>query len=100
MIQSLSRVVGLKISYANLIELFDKYKSVERWGRLFNAKMLIGVGRRQVEVRDFSVEERLRRPIADSPHIFRLVPQKHFASYLGMKPEAFSRMRKAYLRKQ
>ncbi len=97
-IQALSKVQGLKISYADLMAMFDAYKSVERWGRLFNAQILIGMGRRQVEVRDFSAEERFRRLHTDSPHIFQLVPQKHLASYLGMTPETFSRMRKEYFK--
>ncbi|UXP32717.1 Crp/Fnr family transcriptional regulator [Reichenbachiella agarivorans] len=98
-IEALSDVVGLRISYVDLMAMYDAYKSVERWGRLFNAKILIGMGRRQVEIRDFSAEERFERLMRDSPHIFQLVPQKHLASYLGMAPETFSRMRKSSMTK-
>jgi len=76
------------------MEMFDIYKSVERWGRMFNANMLVGMSRRQLEVRNFSAEERYDRLFNQSPHIFQLVSQKHLASYLGMTPETFSRMRK------
>lgn len=94
-IQALTDCEILKISYGDLMEMFDRYKSVERWGRIFNANILIGIGKRQVEVRSFSAEERFDRLFNQSPHIFQLVPQKHLASYLGMTPETFSRMRKA-----
>lgn len=93
-IEALSDVSGLKISFRNLMYMYDRYKSVERWGRKFNERILIGMGRRQVEVRDYSAEERFERLMRDSPHIFQKVPQKHLASYLGMTPETFSRMRK------
>lgn len=93
-IQALTDCDMLKISYQDLMEMFDRYKSVERWGRIFNANILIGIGKRQVEVRSFSAEERFDRLFNQSPHIFQLVPQKHLASYLGMTPETFSRMRK------
>lgn len=84
----------LRISFNDLMSQFDKYKNVERWGRIFNANILIGMGRRQVEVRSFSAEEKFDRLMEQSPHIFQLVPQKYLASYLGMTPETFSRMRK------
>lgn len=92
-IQALTNVVGLRITYQDLMAMFDQYKSVERWGRIFNAQILIGMGRRQVEVRNYSAEERFDRLFNQSPHIFQLVPQKHLASYLGMTPETFSRLR-------
>ena len=93
-IQALTDGEILKISFSDMMEMFDHYKSVERWGRIFNANILIGIGKRQIEVRSFSAEERFDRLFQQSPHIFQLVPQKHLASYLGMTPETFSRMRK------
>ncbi|ELR72955.1 cAMP-binding protein [Fulvivirga imtechensis AK7] len=84
----------LRISYTDLMAMFDKYKSAERWGRIFNANILIGMARRQLEVRSFSAEERFERLATQSPHILQLVPQKYLASYLGMTPETFSRLRK------
>lgn len=94
-IHSLTNVSLLRIRYEDLMLMFDSYKSVERWGRVFNAQILIGMGRRQVEVRSFSAEERFDRLFNQSPHIFQLVSQKHLASYVGMTPETFSRLRKA-----
>lgn len=96
-IQAIVDTDYLRISFSDMMEMYDKYKSIERWGRVFNAKMLIGMGKRQVESRNYSVEERFDRLFMQSPHIFQLVPQKHLASYLGMTPETFSRLRRLKL---
>jgi len=98
-LETITEVQMLRIHFNDLMQLFDQYKSMERWGRIFNANALIAMARRQVEVRAYSAEEKFERLATDSPHIFQLVPQKHLASYLGMTPETFSRLRKLRLKK-
>lgn len=96
-LQSITESEVLYIEFMDMMELFDKYKSIERWGRLFNAKMLIAMARRQMEARSYTAEEKFQRLFNQSPHIFQLVPLKYLASYLGMTPETLSRMRKKML---
>lgn len=98
-IQAISDADLLRIHYTDLMKLYDKYKCMERWGKIFNSNILIGMARRQVEARSYSAEEKFERLAKDSPHIFQLVSQKHLASYLGMTPETFSRLRKQRLKK-
>jgi CRP/FNR family transcriptional regulator, anaerobic regulatory protein len=93
-VQALSKCLLLKISREDLMAQFDAYKSIERWGRLFNAEILIGMAKRQIESRSYSAEEKFNRLLEQSPHIMQIVPQKHLASYLGMTAETFSRLRK------
>ncbi|UII28190.1 Crp/Fnr family transcriptional regulator [Fulvivirga maritima] len=93
-LQAITDTRLLRISHSDLMDMFDQYKSVERWGRMFNAKILIGMSRRQLEVRSYTAEEKFERLMSQSPHIFQLVPQKYLASYLGMTPETLSRLRK------
>lgn len=92
-IQAITNCSLLRISYQNLMHQFDELKSIERFGRQFNAKILIDMAKRQLESRSFSAEEKYKRLLTQSPHILQLVPQKHLASYLGMTPETFSRLR-------
>lgn len=93
-LQAITDCQIIRIHYTDLMDQIDKHRSIERWNRKFNAEMLIGVSRRQVEARSFSAEEKFKRLMDNSPHIFQLVPQKHLASYLGMTPETLSRLRK------
>lgn len=93
-LETLSPVCGLRINHDKLMALYDDYKIFERWGRLFNEMILTGFDIFVKSLLADSAEERFNRLMTQSPHVFQLIPQKHLASYLGMTPETFSRMRK------
>ncbi|MFY0594063.1 Crp/Fnr family transcriptional regulator [Roseivirga sp.] len=93
-LETISKSKGLKISYKDLMQLLDNYKLMERWMRLFYQKVLVGFGIFTKSMLADSAEEKYNRLIKQSPHVVQLIPQKHLASYLGMTPETFSRMRK------
>ena len=85
---------ALVIEYAVLNKLFDQYKIWERWGRLFFTQILIGRAQREIEMLTLSAEERFQLFVNRQPTILQQIPQKQLASYLGMTPETFSRLRK------
>ncbi len=58
-------------------------------GRLFE-----GARARAVEMQQYTAEERYRRLLGRSPHVFQRVPLYMVASYLGVTPEALSRIRR------
>ena len=93
-IQALVDCELFAISREDLYLMYDSYKNVERWGRLFNEKLLLGKGLREVAILSYSAEERYRRLMTQSPQCLQLIPQKYLASYLAMTPETFSRLRK------
>jgi CRP-like cAMP-binding protein len=97
-LECLTDVEGLRIHYDDLQVLYDKFKFAERWGRLLMEEILWGLGHREISVLSFSAEERYDRLMQNAPHILQMVPQKHLASYLGMTPETFSRIRKKRMR--
>nr|WP_255647424.1 Crp/Fnr family transcriptional regulator [Fulvivirga sedimenti] len=92
-IQALTQCSMLRISYSDMMKLYDDSHSAERWGRIFTSEMLIRMAKRQLEVRSYTAEEKLERLEKNSPQIFQHIPLKHLASYLGMTPETLSRLR-------
>lgn len=92
-LQSLTESEVLAISHADMHYLFDAYKSFERWGRLFIQQILFGRGKREVELATQSAQQRYDTFISRMPVVLQTIPQKYIASYLGMTPETFSRMR-------
>lgn len=93
-LETINRTVGLRIEYHALMQLLDDHRLMERWLRLFYQQVLVGFGIFTKSILGDSAEERFNRLMNQSPHVIQMIPQKHLASYLGMTPETFSRMRK------
>lgn len=58
------------------------------------SRLFEGARARAVEMQQFTAEARYRRLLARSPHVLQRVPLYMVASYLGVTPEALSRIRR------
>jgi CRP-like cAMP-binding protein len=96
-LETLTETSGLRISYHQLELLYQRVPVLKEWTFKFNQQVMFGLG---IFIRSLladSAEEKFERLMTQSPHIIQIVPQKHLASYLGMTPETFSRMRKKWM---
>lgn len=82
------------ISRQDFYAIVDQYPSMERCWRMLTEEALLGKIERELEMLTFTPEERFKRLFDRSPHLFQLIPQKYIASYLRMKPETLSRIKK------
>lgn len=96
-LETLMPTTGLRITYPDLMTLYDDHKVFERWGRLFFTDVSIGLGLFIRSLVADTAEEKFQKLMQRSPQVVQLIPQKHLASYLGMTPETFSRMRKKWM---
>lgn len=92
-IQALTKTELMAIPRAKFYGLFDRYRSIERCWRLLEEQALLGKIEREVEMLTFTPEERFKRLLERSPHLFQLIPRKYIASYLRMTPETLSRLK-------
>lgn len=95
-VEALVDTTGLRLHHQSLVELQEKHPFVKEWLFKFNQQVMFGLG---IFIRSLladTAEEKFKRLMHQSPHVLQLVPQKHLASYLGMTPETFSRMRKKW----
>jgi len=72
---------------------------MERWTRLGLEELLVGMLVRQVEMLSAPAEDRFMRLWNQSPHCFQLYTQRQIASYLGIKPETLSRLKRRMMEK-
>ena len=74
--------------------LFAKVPALERFFRLIVQKHLTVLQKRFLLTVSATAAERYQELIRRAPGIEQLVPQHQIASYLGILPESFSRMKK------
>jgi CRP-like cAMP-binding protein len=71
---------------------------MERAGRRWMEEGVAGSQRRTANLLQLKPQERYARFVATRPELARRVPQFLIASYLGITPEALSRIRRRRLR--
>ena len=84
----------LVISRADLQRLYTEQPRFERFGRLLAENVVVGSQRRTASLLFDTPEERYLKLITERPKVVERIPLHHIASYLGIKPESLSRIRK------
>lgn len=82
----------ITVPRAAIYDLYDKFKSVDRLGRIMAERSFVEIE----NLRDFNTltpEEKYVRIVQEQPYIIERVSQNYISSYLGMTPEHFSRTR-------
>ncbi|MFT5823490.1 MAG: CRP-like cAMP-binding protein [Crocinitomix sp.] len=84
----------LSISYSDLNELYESSAIGINIGRIASESLFIHKQTQQIDLLMLTARERYLKLIERQPQIVQRTPQKHIASYLGITPESFSRIRK------
>jgi len=92
-IQALSKTSVVAIRRNDFYRILDEHPAVERAWRMLEEDALIGKIERETEMLTYTPEERYKRLMERSPHLFQIVPRKYIASYLRMTPETLSRIK-------
>lgn len=91
---ALENVELLVMQHRDLQKLYTDLPQFERFGRVLAENVVIGSQRRTASLLFDSPEERYLKLIAERPKVVERIPLHHIASYLGIKPESLSRIRK------
>ena len=84
----------LQITHKHLEECYRLDKSYEKWGRKMAEQSYVAMFDRMQSLSLLSYKERYFQLQQNTPTILQRVPQYMIASYLGITPEALSRLRK------
>lgn len=82
------------LSYDNMQKLYSQGKAFERLGRLIAESLFYAYFKRNMSLLLDTPEERYQSFLKENCSLLELIPLKHIASYVGVKPESLSRIRK------
>ena len=87
------------LSKKNQEELYYTIPKLERFFRILTENSLIASQQRLMDNLSLSAEERFEKFTQKHPSLIQHVSQKHIASFIGVTPEFFSKMKSKMLRK-
>lgn len=87
------------LNYEDLQSLYDEYPQCERVGRLVAEELFVHLSNRNSSFMLDTPEQRYQRFLEECGPIAQRIPQYMIASYLGITPEALSRIRGRISRK-
>ncbi len=76
-----------------LLSLYEMHHEIERLGRIIAEQAYLQMVERLKSIQTSDLKERYDLLIKKHPHIYKLVPQKHIATYLGVTPQSLSRIK-------
>lgn len=89
--------IVMTLSRDHQLALFDRVPKIERYFRILIERSLVATQQRLMDNLSLPAEERYTRFLERFPEIKYCLPQKQIASYLGVTPEFFSKMKKKML---
>ncbi len=87
------------LSKENQELLYLEIPKLERFFRILTENSLVANQERLMDNLSLSAEERFEKFCKKFPSLIQKVPQKHIASYIGVTPEFFSKMKSRLLKK-
>ena len=89
----------VEITKENQEILYREIPKLERFFRILAENSLVSHQERLMDNLSLSAEERFEKMCKRYPDLIQKVPQKHLASYIGVTPEFFSKMKSRLLKK-
>lgn len=93
-VETLTETILWRISKKDLQEVYEKTDSGNIIGRKMAEKMFLIKSKRELSLLSKTAEERYIDLFSDRPILLQQISLKHIASYIGVTPQALSRIRK------
>ncbi|WP_461450424.1 Crp/Fnr family transcriptional regulator [Mucilaginibacter sp.] len=89
----------LRFSFKDVQKLYARSPAWEKFGRLIAERVYLQLNERVEMFQFMSPQQRYEHLLSTRPELFNQVSQFHLSSYLGVKAESLSRLRKRLLYK-
>lgn len=93
-IETLEKTRLWRISYNDLQDIYRTTDIGNVIGRIASEELFKKKSKRLISLLNKTAEQRYLDLLREQPHIIRLVPLKYISSYIGVTPQALSRIRR------
>jgi len=93
-LQTITGTVIWQISHSDLEKVYAETTVGNYLGRKAAEKLFLSKSKRELALLKYNARERYLRLLEEQPHILKQIPLKYIASYLGITPQALSRIRR------
>lgn len=93
-LETLTEVVLWSLTYQDLQAVYEETEVGNAIGRFASEDLFLKKSRRELSLLNSTAEQRYLSLFAEYPHFIKYIPLKYLASYIGITPQALSRIRK------
>lgn len=93
-IETLTETEVWRISYPDLMDFYKTTHSGNQIGRVIGEELYTKAIKRELSLLSETAEQRYENLFHDRPELIQQIPLKYIASYIGITPQALSRIRK------
>ncbi|ARV05405.1 CarD family transcriptional regulator [Polaribacter sp. SA4-10] len=93
-LETLTDTVLWSISYTDLQKVYKTTKVGNTIGRYVSERLFLIKSKREQSLLNDTPEERYLKLFKERPNVIKQIPLKYIASYIGVTPQALSRIRK------
>ncbi len=96
-LQALTETTILSITYDDLQEVYATTQIGNLIGRLTAERLFLLKSKREQDLLNLNAEELYVKLFKERPELLKVIPLKYISSYIGVTPQALSRIRKRVL---
>ena len=93
-LEAMTKTIAWRISYEALQAVYENTQVGNYIGRFAAEQLFLSKSRRELSLLQQTATARYLQLISDQPQMFQEVPLKYIASYIGITPQALSRIRR------
>ncbi|WP_339753379.1 Crp/Fnr family transcriptional regulator [uncultured Winogradskyella sp.] len=93
-LQALTETTILSITYNDLQAVYNNTQIGNLIGRLTAERLFLIKSKREQNLLNLTAEERYTKLFKERPELIKVIPLKYISSYIGVTPQALSRIRR------
>lgn len=93
-IETLTDTIRWKVSYSDLQTIYAETAVGNTIGRYASEDLFLKKSKRELSLLNETAEERYLKLFSERPELIEKIPNKYIASYIGITPQALSRIRR------